>query len=143
MLYRVVVPVLPAQVREATLDRWLVDEGQLIDFGAPVCDLVVGHNYTSERRTKSSDLATGDLGVRFKAMDTDMRLRIISSDRGYLRRCDRRPGDEVVEGDLLGIAASSLDDEIDDSADLTFRLLAELVPRADTLEDEDYEEVDR
>ena len=139
MLYRVAVPVLPAQVREADVERWHVEVGDTIEFGDPVCDLIVSHNYKIVRQHKANLIRRSSGASDVMTKSTDIRVRILSNDRAVLRAISAPVGTEVREGDELGVAAADASEPLDGAPVMELRLLAEMMAQADNVDEEDWE----
>jgi pyruvate/2-oxoglutarate dehydrogenase complex dihydrolipoamide acyltransferase (E2) component len=141
MLYKVAVPVLPPQVREATVERWHVAEGGTIQFGDPVCDLLVSHNYKTVRQHRANRLRRSSGASDVMTKSTDIRVRILSNDRAVLRAIAAPVGTEVQEGAVLGLAASDDTEAVGGEPTLELRLLAEMMAQADNTDDDAWEDL--
>jgi hypothetical protein len=134
MLYRVAVPALPPQVREALIDHWHVAVGDEIQFGDPVCDLLVSHNYKLVRYHRANKLRLSRSGG-VKSKSADIRVRILSNDRAVLRAISLSVGSEVREGDDLGVASTDASEPLGDQPSIEMRLLAEMMAQADNFDE--------
>lgn len=140
MLYRVSVPVLPPQVREAVVERWHLGEGDEIGFGDPVCDLLVRQNYKTVRHHRPNRLKrsprTSDAVM---TKNTDIRVRILSNDRAVLRLITAPAGTEVREATGLGVAAGDTAERVDVEPSIEMRLIAEMMAQADNDTEDEWE----
>lgn len=137
MRYRLSVPVLPPLMGGAEVERWYVEEGGEIDFGDPVCDLLVTEIYKRARRLQPNRMKEFSISSDTTVTDRHQaRVRVLSHDRAVLRTILAPVGAAVREGDELGRATTGSSEEVDADSSVEMRLIAEPVLLADNVADD-------
>lgn len=120
MILLLQVPFLETFSHEGTITRWLVAEGDLLEFGDPICDISLS-DWMALRKTKR---ARNLVRIQDKVQDKVkhnfelrqgrgvMIMRIVASERGYLRRRDAEVGKRVKVGDVLGLVSTGANDPV-------------------------------
>jgi hypothetical protein len=103
MNLRLEMPFVTKQVRSGSVESWHLREGDHIDFGADLCDLLIA-------QVHKLDTAHPE---RMVPRRVSYRVRIRASESGVLRSIRATEGSEVRVGDLLAVVSTDPGESID------------------------------
>ena len=128
------MPFVDRSMQRAVLVRWFKAEGDSVAYGEDVCEVAVDEVLVLKKRKDARTLAAGAgaagralIGeghrIRSRKHQPD-RLRLTSSDTGFLRRILVREEGRLVVGDLLAVLTTTPDEPVDDGQSFSFRVVA-------------------
>lgn len=138
MIAKLEMPLVDRALQRGVLVRWFKAEGDAVTYGDDMCEVAVDEILVLKKRkdarilaanpaTVASREAIGE-GHRIRSRKkVPIRLRLTSSDTGFLRRILVREQDRVEIGDLLAILSTTADEPVDATGAFSFRVVANRV----------------
>jgi hypothetical protein len=122
------MPFVDKSIDRGAVYRWHIGEGDPIDFGTDVCDLLI----TEVKRLKRSQDGDEVMSQRVRFL-----IRITASEAATLRVIEAETGSDISVGDLLAIVSTEPAEPIGEVPPAGAPLLRVVAERVDTAEVDD------
>lgn len=133
MLLKVELPRFSGQMDDARVVEWLVGEGEGVQFGQPLVDLEADSAKHLKRDKRADSWSKGRVRKKnqdeeFAGSNVRVRLRLVASESGYLRKIVTPEGERAAIGDLLAYVTSGESEAVNGEEDAAmFRVVANLM----------------
>lgn len=114
MILKVEMPYFDRQVNKGSIVKWHKAEGDYINFGDPLFDIMV-EEITKLKRIKEGQART--VGMEKGTLTgLEFTICVTSSDMGYLRKISAGEGAEREIGEVVAAVTTTPEETVDESA---------------------------
>ena len=116
MLFKLVMPRADKTVRKGFVARWLKSEGDPVNYGEDLLEVVVDDIRMLKRFGKPGRILSSKLKIRkasYSRRNAEIRMRITASDMGVMRKIYAGEGDGWEPGDTVALLTTNGDEAVE------------------------------